>query len=160
MVRPLAAEVAPAPLFEGPWLKMYSFSVSRSQRWVAYTSDESGPAEVYVRSMPRQGQPAGPATRISTGGGRNAAWSGDEKELFFGTLDDRLMAARVKETEGRLEAEEPKRLFNLGATSPFPGSTFWEPIGNGERFVVLRYPPVAPRDNRVSVLINWQARLR
>jgi Tol biopolymer transport system component len=160
MVLPLAPGSTPAPLFEGASAVTFSYSVSRSQRWVAYTSKESGLWEVYVRSMPRHGQPAGPAIRISTGGGYNPAWSGDEKELFFGTLDDRLMAASLKETDGRLDAEEPKRLFDLGATSPFPGATFWQSIGNGERFVVLRYPPVAPRDNRVSVLINWQARLR
>jgi hypothetical protein len=110
--------------------------------------------------MPRPGQPAGPAIRISTAGGRDPAWSDDEKELFFGTLDDRLMAASVKETEGRLDAAEPKRLFDLGATSLWAGNTFWQPIGNGDRFVVLRSAPVAPRDSRVSVLINWQARLR
>jgi Tol biopolymer transport system component/predicted Ser/Thr protein kinase len=160
MMRPLAPEGTPAPLFDSSRGRMYSFSVSRSQRWVAYTSEESGRPEVYVRSMPRQGEPAGPAIRISTGAGRDPAWSDDEKELFFGTLDDRLMAASVKETEGRLDAAEPKRLFDLGATSTFGGALFWQPIGNGERFVVLRSSPVAPRDNRVSVLTNWQARLR
>jgi hypothetical protein len=160
MVLSLAPGGTPAPLFEGSRGVMYSFSVSRSQRWVAYTSEESGLPEVYVRSMPRQGEPAGPASRISAAGGRDPAWSDDEKELFFGTLDDRLMAARVNETDGRLDAEEPKRLFDLGATSLWPGDIFWQPIGNGERFVVLRSAPVAPRDNRITVLGNWQARLR
>jgi Tol biopolymer transport system component len=161
MVRPLAPEGTPAPLFEGPrGTLMYSFRVSRSQRWVAYTSEVSGRPEVYVRSMPRQGGPAGPAIRISAGGGRDPAWSDDEKELFFGTVDDRLMAASVKETEGRLDAADPKRLFDLGGTSSGAGAVFWQPIGNGERFVVLRSAPVAPRDNRITVLGNWQARLR
>jgi Tol biopolymer transport system component len=160
MVRPVAPGGTPTLLFEDSRGRMYSCSVSRSQRWVAYTSEESGRPEVYVRFMPRHGQPAGRAIRISTGGARDPAWSADEKELFFGTLDDRLMAAGLKETEGRLDAEEPKSLFDLGATSPMMGFIFWQPIGNGERFVVLRSAPVAPRDNRVSVLINWQARLR
>ena len=159
-VLPLAPGGTPTPLIEVPKGRIYSCSISRSERWLAYMSEESGRAEVYVRSMPRGGQPAGPATRISTGGGRDPAWSAGEKELFFGTLDDRLMAGRVKETEGRLDTDEPKRLFDLGATSPYMGATFWQPIGNGERFVVLRSAPVAPRDNRIRVLINWQARLR
>jgi hypothetical protein len=70
------------------------------------------------------------------------------------------MAASVKETGGRFEAEEPKRLFDLGATSPIAGATFWQPIGNGDQFVVLRSAPVAALDNRITVLGNWQARLR
>jgi Tol biopolymer transport system component len=160
MVLPLAPGSTPLPLIESPRGGVYSCSISRSQRWVAYTSQESGLPEVYVRAMPRQGEPAGPAIRISTGGGRDPAWSDDEKELFFGTLDDRLMVVSVKGTEERLDAEEPKRLFDLGATSLWPGDIFWQPIGNGQRFVVLRSSPVAPRDNRITVLGNWQARLR
>jgi Tol biopolymer transport system component len=54
MVLPLASGSTPTPLFEGSRGLTYSSSISRSQRWVAaYTSEESGRPEVYVRSMPR-----------------------------------------------------------------------------------------------------------
>jgi hypothetical protein len=79
--------------------------------------------------MRREGHAGKPAIRISTAGGGDPAWSADEKELFFGTLDDRLMAASLKKTEGRIDAEERWRLFDLGATSSWAGNIFWQPIG-------------------------------
>jgi len=43
----------------------------------------------------------------------------------------------------------------LGGSSSYIGAVYWEPIGNGERFVVLRSAPVTGRDNRINVVINW-----
>ena len=76
------------------------------------------------------------------------------------TLDDRLMAAPVKYSGGRFEAGEPKQLFPLGGTSVYNGGIYWQPIGNGQRFAVLRSEPVASKDNRINVRINWQAALQ
>jgi serine/threonine-protein kinase len=58
-------------------------------RWLAYTSNESGTFEVYVRPFP------GPGGRwqVSTGGGLWPLWSRDGRELLFETLDQRVMAA-------------------------------------------------------------------
>jgi Tol biopolymer transport system component len=131
--------------------------VSPSGRLVAYASDESGAFEIYIRSMPDGEREAGPRIRISTGGGANAAWSADGNTLFYNSPDDRLFSVKLKVVGDGLEPGEPKPMFPLGGTSAFNGAIYWEPIGNGQRFVVLRSAPVTGRDNRINVLLNWQA---
>jgi hypothetical protein len=133
--------------------------VSPSGRWVIYASDESGGFEVYVRSMPDGGRPAGPRIRISNGGGANPAWSADGNTLFYNSPDDRLFSVKLKIAGERLEAGEPKAMFPLGGSGTYNGAIYWEPIGNGERFVVLRSTQVTGRDNRINVILNWQAGL-
>ena len=125
-------------------------------RWVAFSSSESSTQEVYVQSMPSRSGAAQPKVRISTAGGANPAWSADGNELFFNSPDDRLMSVAVKYPGGRFEAGEPKPLFPLGGSSSYSGAIYWEPIDNGQRFVVLRSAPVTGRDNRIHVVLNWE----
>ena len=133
--------------------------VSPSGRWVAYTSNESRELEVYVRAMPDGDRPAGAKIRISTGGGANPAWSADGNTLFYNSPDDRLLSVPLKISGDRIEPGEPKVMFSLQGTSSYNGAIYWEPLGNGERFVVLRSTPTTGRDNRINVMLNWQAAL-
>jgi hypothetical protein len=122
---------------------------------VAYSSLESGGQEIYVLSMPGGSGSAEPKFRVSNAGGAHPAWSADGNELYFNSPDDRLMAVSVKYPGGRFEAGEPRELFPLGGSSSFHGAVYWEPIGNGQRFVVLRSAPVTSHDNRIKVIVNW-----
>ena len=54
--------------------------VSPDGRWLAYTSNESGRAEIYVRPFPAVDQGR---WQVSIEGGSEARWSSDGKELFF-----------------------------------------------------------------------------
>jgi len=134
--------------------------LSPSGKWVAFSSNESGTFEIYVQAPAEPGADSSPKIRISASGGLNPAWSSDGSELFFNTLDDRLMTVPIQSAGGRFEAGAPRQLFALGGTSLFNGGTYWEPIGNGQRFVVLRSAPPTERDNRIHILTNWQASLR
>jgi hypothetical protein len=107
--------------------------------------------------MPGSERPPGPRIRISTGGGANPAWIADGNTLFYNSPDDRLLSVPLNISGDRIEPGEPKVMFPLQGTSAYNGGLFWEPIGNGERFVVLRSTPVTGRDNRINVLTNWQA---
>jgi serine/threonine-protein kinase len=64
--------------------------LSPDGHWIAYTSNETGQSEVYVQSFPV----AGNKVIISSGGGRDPAWRGDGRELFF-WQGDRLIAAQL-----------------------------------------------------------------
>jgi serine/threonine-protein kinase len=78
-----------AELFLGtPFNEVYP-AFSPDGRWLAYSSNESGTLEVYVRPFP------GPGGRwqVSTGGGRFPLWSRDGRELLFETPDNRVMTA-------------------------------------------------------------------
>ena len=63
-------------------------------RWIAYTSDESGRDEIYIREFSSgSAQGSGDAAGrwlISKGGGTGPRWRGDSKELFYVGSDGKL----------------------------------------------------------------------
>ena len=67
-------------------------SFSPDGRWVAYSSNESGTYEIYVRPFPA----AGGRWQVSDGGGRFPRWSGDGKELFYRTNEGIMSAIEAK----------------------------------------------------------------
>jgi hypothetical protein len=54
-------------------------SLSPDGRWLAYQSDESGQAEVYVQSFAIRG----PKVQVSVAGGEQPRWSTDGKRIFY-----------------------------------------------------------------------------
>ena len=57
-------------------------------RWIAYTSNEHGNSEIYVRPFPGG---SGGEWQISSSGGLVALWSKNRRELFYETADNRIM---------------------------------------------------------------------
>jgi Tol biopolymer transport system component len=119
-------------------------------RWVAYNSDESGRSEVYVRPFP-----SGSGTwQVSTAGGALPNWSRDGKELFFLSLDFKLMAAPIS-TDPKFHAGAPVPLF---AVHPGGGGTVYDVASDGQRFLVnsvtsdVGSPPL-------DLFIHWTALL-
>lgn len=55
-------------------------------RWIAYRSNESGNAEIYVRPYPAGNVGKSP---ISSGGGLYALWANNGRELYYETADNR-----------------------------------------------------------------------
>jgi len=64
-------------------------SFSPDGHWMAYSSNESGYMEVYVRPFPGPGG----KWQLSNGGCCVPTWSRKKNELFFRTNDSRLMVA-------------------------------------------------------------------
>jgi Tol biopolymer transport system component len=93
-------------------------SFSPDGRWVAYHSNESGRAEVYVRPFvpPGEAGTAAPAAagqvQISTAGGIHPVWRADGKELYYLDPDGDLMAAPVIVAGGAVEPGVPVKLFS------------------------------------------------
>jgi len=55
--------------------------LSPNGRWLAYQSDETGRAEIYVRAYPALDR----AWQVSVGGGMQSRWSADSRELYYRT---------------------------------------------------------------------------
>jgi serine/threonine-protein kinase len=104
-------------------------------RYIAYTSNESGREEVYVRPFPG---PGGQVT-VSVGGGREPAW-GRSGELFYRSVaGDRLMAAAVQ-VEPALRLSAPMELFRGEFLREAPPVRQYDVAADGQRFLMLRRP--------------------
>ena len=73
-------------------------------RWLAYTSNESGSYQVYVRAFPERGG----KWQISNGGGSYPVWSHNGRELFFRSGDNRTMVAGYTAKGDSFVADQPK----------------------------------------------------
>ena len=85
-------------------------ALSSDGRWLAYTSNRTGRAEIYVSPFPEVGSARVP---VSTGGGVGPLWARSGSELFFVDADRRLIAARV-ETDSEFRVLDREPLFILG----------------------------------------------
>ena len=84
--------------------------------WVAYTSDETGRPEVYVREFPFNAE--SDKWPVSKAGGTNPRWRRDGKELFFAAADGTVMSVEVA-LGATFRAGEPKALFQGACGSSF-----------------------------------------
>ena len=116
-------------------------------QWIAYTSDESGRVEVYVRAY----SGAGRKYSVSTDGGTEPVWSRDGRELFYRN-GNAMMAADIR-FEPELEVGEPRKLFQ-GNFQPAPWlNPNYDVSPDGERFLMIRPTADAPRE--IHVIVNW-----
>jgi serine/threonine-protein kinase len=98
-------------------------------RFIAYNSDESGQAEVYVRPYP------GPRGKwqISTEGGTEPVWNPKGRELFYRS-GNKMMAVDVT-TQSTFSAGKPTMLFE-GPYVPTPRSfPNYDVSPDGQRFL-------------------------
>jgi serine/threonine-protein kinase len=134
--------------------------ISPNGRWLAYTSDESGRQEVFVRSYPEPGT----LLPISTGGANSPAWSRDGRELFFTTLPTpestlSMMVVDVT-TAPTFTAGKPRVLFEGRFRSNSVGRQY-DVAGDGSRFLMMREverPPETPA--QMIVVQNWLEELK
>jgi eukaryotic-like serine/threonine-protein kinase len=109
--------------------------ISPDGRWVAYTSDESGRAEVYLDSYPRPGR----RVTISSAGGVDPVWRGDGRELYY-WRDGALVAVQL----GAASAGAPPPLGAQTVLFRAPYhvnvNTMYDVSPDGERFVIVRQP--------------------
>jgi Tol biopolymer transport system component len=119
-------------------------------RFLAYDSDESGRSEAYVQAFPGPGG----KWQVSTAGGGNPHWRGDGKELFYLSLDNRIMSVPL-ETAPAFHAGAPTPLF---AVHPAFGSVY-DVAPDGKRFLVNSLP-ADPSSPPLSLLVNWTAMLK
>jgi dipeptidyl aminopeptidase/acylaminoacyl peptidase len=160
-VLPLQGDRKPVPLLSTDSSEREA-SFSPDMRWVAYTSTESGRAEIYVRPFLATGPAGAPSLgegkwQVSKDGGDGAKWRADGKELIFqappnGTTK---MAVEVKANGAALEVGIPKKLFQ--ASVDFG----WDVTSDGKRFL-LSVPPQGQQAAQVpiTVVLNWPAQLK
>ena len=152
---PMFGDHTPTPYFDKEFSEGHG-QFSPDGKWVAYSSDESGRAEVYIQSFPI----GNGKWQISTIGGDQPQWRGDGKELYYMTPDGSLMAVTI-ESGSTLSFGKPVSLFV--ARIPFGGigddKNNYVPTRDGQRFLVNTLPDDARQQTMVLVL-NWASELK
>ena len=120
-------------------------------KWLAYTSDESGQDEIYVRPYPGPGA----KTQISTDGGSEPAWARTGSELFYRS-DDKLMAVSVRHSP-QITATTPRVLFNGVFENDHRGDTNYDVTSDGRQFILIKSQR---QFSRFNVVLNWFKDLR
>jgi eukaryotic-like serine/threonine-protein kinase len=126
-------------------------------KWVAYSSDESGRREIYVRDFAPDHVPAVGFGKwqISTAGGDKPRWRRDGKELYYIVPAGKLMAVAVK-TAPTFEPAVPVPLFDVIVSSY---SFFPYDIAADGRFLI-NIPADPDTSTPITVVLNWMAALK
>jgi eukaryotic-like serine/threonine-protein kinase len=116
--------------------------------WLAYTSNDSGLAQVYVQPYPGPGE----RYQISTAEGREPVWGHDGRELFFRYWKG-LMEVGIQ-TEGEFSADPPRVVIpgehETGDLDSFPN---YDVARDGQRFVLI---PHEQKDrSQINIDLNW-----
>ena len=122
-------------------------------RWIAYTSNESGQPQVYVRSFPGSER----KLQVSTIGGTEPRWRRDGKELYYLSNEGAIVLVTVKSLVP-LELGETTTLFPAGLPTVI-GRSDYDVTADGSRFLLNR-PATAAAQTPLTVIQNWQALLK
>ena len=142
------------PLVATRFIEQYP-AVSRDDQWLAFTSNQSGREEVYVRRL----EGGGDQIQVSVGGGTEPVWSPQSELLYYrGTTDadsraDPMIMAATLATRPALTVVSRRALFSAsGLVTANPHGNFdLSPDGNS--FTFVRANP----SSRVMIIQNLPA---
>jgi Tol biopolymer transport system component len=155
-ILPLEGDRRPKPFVQDDFDNLGA-KFSPDGKWIAYSSDESGQQQVYVRPFPERGG----KYQVSTTGGSRPRWRRDEKELFYISADGKLMVVEVR-AGSTFEALATKPLFDTRvkgvASRGFISRDNYAVSSDGQRFLIndvteTSAPPI-------TVVLNWTADLK
>ena len=150
---PLDGDRKPFPVVQTPYEERDA-QFSPDGKWIAYQTTESGRVEVVVQPFARPGR----KIQVSTNGGAQVRWRPDGKELFYLSLDNRLMAVPIRaSSDGQsVDAGTPVVLFpatRLGAPAQSVQMQQYVVSPDGQRFLLntVLDDILSP----IVVVLNW-----
>jgi len=154
-VLPLTGDRKPYPFLQTEFNESHS-QFSPDGRFVAYVSDESGRAEVYVQSFPASGG----KWQISTSGGDQPQWRRDGKELFYIAADKTLVAVPI-ESRDSFELGSPLTLFmtRVPSGSLTSDRNNYVVSADGKRFLINSLVDEGNKQP-ITFVVNWSAGLK
>ena len=146
---PLFGDHKPFPVAQGPGNDNWGV-FSPDGKWVGYSSDESGRAEIYIVPFPGPGG----KWQISTAGGIASFWP-TSNELYYLTPDAHVMAVELEFQKANLVVGKSRQLFggrafgNAGGLFPGPDRKRW----------LVAFPVDEPSASPLILTTNWTAAL-
>jgi hypothetical protein len=145
LLAPTESLNAARPFITGSAMKL-SPRVSPKGRLLAYSSDETGTQQIYVRQIPGPG----PVVQVSVNGGTEPIWSADESALFY-RGPTRLMVASVVERPA-LAVTRRDSLF-VDTYRRYNAHPAYDVFPSGKEFLMTRGP--ASSGSQIYVIVNW-----
>jgi len=152
---PLEGSRTPKPLLQTPFNEAEA-RISPDGRFFAYTSDESGKPEVYVRPLSSMAE----HWQVSTQGGTKPEWRRDGKELFYLAEDRKLMSLELTDGSG-FDRSAPRPLFQTRTPRvDFPGfHSLYAVTPDGQRFLTVTEPE-GRSSPPITVVLDWAVELK
>ncbi len=133
-----------------------SVALSPDERWLAYSSDETGRQELYVRPFPE----GGAKTLVSLEGGNQPRWSPDGRVLYYwGSRHgvQYMIAAEVRaDPVDGLVIEDREMLFEVSEFEPAAPHTNWDLSPDGRRFALVHQGTLS----EMVFVQNWTEEVR
>jgi serine/threonine protein kinase len=124
--------------------------LSPNERWLAYTSNESGSIENYVVAF----NGGHGKWQVSVNGGLDPSWSRDGSELYYVDTANSICAVPVKEVGGALQFGAPQTLVSSWSTP----SAFYQVSPEGKK--ILLYHVSQQVSDSVTVVTNFTEGLK
>jgi len=124
-------------------------------RWLAYTSNETGNAEVFVRSFPNPSA----QWKVSTSGGWGPAWSKRRNELVYLSPDSRLMVVPYTVEGNTFRAGSPQKWLD----QPIDARAAWRWFDlhpDGDRIVASADRTARTNMDKVVLVSNFGDEVR
>jgi serine/threonine-protein kinase len=125
-------------------------------RWVAYSSNEGGIPEVYVRAA-ASSSGAGEKWQVSSGGGGTPVWSRTAPALYFARAGE-IMVSEYIVRGNSFEASKP-RVWSKQRLHPTAFTNF-DLAPNGKQFAIVPDSRASAAEVRVTMLLNFFDELR
>ncbi len=138
-----AGEKKPVPILQTP-ADERNPQISADGKWMAYSSNETGRSEIYIRPFPE-----GPGKiQVSVNGGVFPRWRRDGKELYFMSLVSlgSMMASELRMDGPSLHREVPHVLFQsyfVSSAHPRGQSHAFAVSADGSRFLLPQFESLA-----------------
>ena len=135
------------PLAASPFTEQFP-APSPDGQWMAFTSDQSGEQQVYVRPLGRQGD----LVQVSLDGGSEPVWGPDGRELFYRGVDrgQAVLASAGLRLTPELSVLARRTLFPIDEMVGSATHANYDIAPDGRTFVMVQRSPAT----RIMVIQN------
>ncbi len=131
----------------------YGMALSPDGQWLAYVSEESGTAEVYVRPFPNADSAR---IAISVAGGTEPLWRRDGAELFFRNARGAMFSVPVT-TGAHFTHGTPQLLFSVPGLAQASYYRAYDVHPDGKRFLMVMSGGIDATS--LALVLNWRSDL-
>jgi len=149
LFQPVVGDGKPRPLIATAAREQFAH-LSPDGRWMLYSSDESGRAEVYVVPYP---EPGG-RWQVSTGGASGGEWVEGGRRIVYADLENKLVSVDIAAQGGNLVIGAPRAIFG-GRPVPQIGS-----LSRDGRRMLAAVPFEEAASPALVLVTDWTADLK